>query len=601
MEPNNNFVSALVLQPKSEDSPRHLMPTGITEPIEILSDEEDVGPNGQIDFIPTDAQDATLFFPSDGKDATAKPKPARISGAMRKRLRFYLKKGLTPPVANRLAALPMTEGKRELVELLQSPNKQNCSEETSATPLQNKSERPMVPLDARSKPQTQQSAIFPEVAKITAASRDVASIRDLITEPIEIASDEEDLGPEGQSNFIPTDEADASLSSPSEAEDAAAKPKATKQSGAMRKRLRFYLMKGLDPTDANRLAALTMAEGKMEFAELLQGTNKPNRSEETSAAPLQNKPKREMGPPDRRPAASRDVDSTCADVGMGIPPDYSQTTWSTDQLDRRSTASRNVASTCLGVRMGIIPPDYPQTTWSAEQLAQIQNAILDRVRQLKKGSEKPSFNGCTFRPGWLSIACADLATAKWLEANLPAIQPWKDAKLKIVEDKEVSRPQIYIGYFSETPSTSNESILSLVEGQNLGLQVGDWRVLQRVQKGSKIELTIAMDPISAKSLDEREHRINYGFGKAKIHPKAKTAAKPQRTAAPIPIRKPSCLTNVKDKALPSLTPMPRAGIAQRAFRQSKGERMKERAAWPVVEAEKCRRAPKKFKTDHSSH
>ncbi|KAL7725566.1 hypothetical protein ACLKA6_003186 [Drosophila palustris] len=46
------------------------------------------------------------------------------------------------------------------------------------------------------------------------------------------------------------------------------------------------------------------------------------------------------------------------------------------------------------------------------------------------------------------------------------------------------KPQVYIGYFPKTEKYSNEDILQLLEGQNRALRIGDWRILNRVDRGN---------------------------------------------------------------------------------------------------------------------
>ncbi|KAM8701915.1 hypothetical protein ACLKA7_005225 [Drosophila subpalustris] len=67
------------------------------------------------------------------------------------------------------------------------------------------------------------------------------------------------------------------------------------------------------------------------------------------------------------------------------------------------------------------------------------------------------------------------------------------------------RPQIYVGYFPKTEKCSNEDILQLLEGQNSALRIGDWRTLNRVERGKHVELTLSVDPVF-------DDLLCYGFG-----------------------------------------------------------------------------------------
>jgi len=339
-----------------------------------------------------------------------------------------------------------------------------------------------------------------------------------------------DTDSKGKADDINTEDEDLLLQSPSKMPPAKNKPKVC---GSVRKRLKFYLQKGICREKAEELSKMPMAEGKKQMA-LLLSTSKRDRSLNSTTTPPSNTPKRQAGQTDKR-SKSDERKVSFAEVAK------------TAQSQRETAAS-------TGIKMGIIPTDYPTTTWSTDQLTMLQRAILDRVRQLKKGDNKPSFNSCTFRPGWLSVVCSNLSTAQWLRENLPQLKTWENAALKLVEESEVPRPQIFIGYFPEKNTESNESILDLVEGQNNGLRVGDWRVLHRTHRGATIELTIAVDPISAKKIAESSYQVNYGFGRAKLHPKTKTVDKRSAEANEQPQEQPCSSKQAPKATAPRLVP-----------------------------------------------
>ncbi|XP_053945535.1 uncharacterized protein LOC128855012 [Anastrepha ludens] len=179
-------------------------------------------------------------------------------------------------------------------------------------------------------------------------------------------------------------------------------------------------------------------------------------------------------------------------------------------------------------KLGIIPPDYPTTVWSTERLTAIQHAILEAIRKKQTGAAKPKFNSCTFRPGYIVISCGCDDTANWLKEVVPKLKPWKDAQLKIVQEADIPRPQIFVGHFPELDSPSTEDIISLLDGQNEGLNTNDWRVLNRVRKGTVVEITIAIDPISAEVIKTSNNWLNYGFGKTQLRPKSKGPIDPPK-------------------------------------------------------------------------
>ncbi|KAM8702160.1 hypothetical protein ACLKA7_000899 [Drosophila subpalustris] len=147
----------------------------------------------------------------------------------------------------------------------------------------------------------------------------------------------------------------------------------------------------------------------------------------------------------------------------------------------------------------VIPSGYPKVLLSTKELSAVQEAILDVIRTQRQGAVKPSFTGCTFRPGWLLISCANRETADWLKAAMPKLKLWPGAKVELVADADMPKPQVYIGHFPKTEKYSNEDILQLLEGQNSAPWLGDWRILNRVDRGNILNSRSLWIPIGRKA------------------------------------------------------------------------------------------------------
>ncbi|KAL7723772.1 hypothetical protein ACLKA6_016426 [Drosophila palustris] len=129
------------------------------------------------------------------------------------------------------------------------------------------------------------------------------------------------------------------------------------------------------------------------------------------------------------------------------------------------------------------------------------------------------------------------------------------------------KPQVYIGHFPKTEKYSNEDILQLLEGQNSALRTGDWRILNRVDRGKQIELTFAVDPNSDEKLKSVGHRLCYGFGQVTVRQRSKHSAEAKdapTATAPVPAK--TAQTPVLSQEVPScsksLTPTTRSGEEQ---------------------------------------
>ncbi|KAL7728465.1 hypothetical protein ACLKA6_005220 [Drosophila palustris] len=160
-----------------------------------------------------------------------------------------------------------------------------------------------------------------------------------------------------------------------------------------------------------------------------------------------------------------------------------------------------------------------------------------------------------------------LETADWLKAAMPKLKLWPGAKVELVADADMPKPQVYIGHFPKTEKYSNEDILQLLEGQNSALRTGDWRILNRVDRGKQIELTFAVDPNSDEKLKSVGHRLCYGFGQVIVRQRSKHSAEAKdapTATAPVPAK--TAQTPVLSQEVPScsksLTPTTRSGEVQ---------------------------------------
>lgn len=312
-------------------------------------------------------------------------------------------------------------------------------------------------------------------------------------------------GPNATEILIPTDEEDALLESEPNTQqsssDAANTARTTegrlKLPGSARKRLKLYLKEGMSIEKARELCLKPMREVRNELCDL-KIPRKRGRSDGSS--------------PDKSNPPKRATGSTVDGTSMA------KNTSASPVETRISNVQPTYKDMAEVVRLGVIPPDFPATVWSEDKLKLIQTAVLDKIVELKKGSIKPQFAGCSFKPGWLVFNCKGTKSAEWVRENVPSIKPWKDAVMKVVSEEEVPRAEIFIGYFPEKPDTSTNRILSLIEGQNDDLSVELWRVLNRVSKGNVAEITFAIDPNSAAIIKQKGHHIGYGYGTVHIRP-----------------------------------------------------------------------------------
>ncbi|XP_065090192.1 uncharacterized protein LOC135711330 [Ochlerotatus camptorhynchus] len=171
------------------------------------------------------------------------------------------------------------------------------------------------------------------------------------------------------------------------------------------------------------------------------------------------------------------------------------------------------------VKLGVLPKGYPNMELTTAQLIATQKAILAKVAGQRKAPLKPKFGDCVFKSGYLVIVCKNKETADWLKSIISTVTPWSGAELLAVDEKEIPRPEILIGFFPWSSEDKNEEILTLLESQNDGLAVDAWRILQRNVKNQHVELVFTVDGGSLNSIKNSKFILDFKFGNANIRKK----------------------------------------------------------------------------------
>lgn len=260
-----------------------------------------------------------------------------------------------------------------------------------------------------------------------------------------------------------------------EVEKLSLKDKTKKLSGAARKRKKWLKKQGYSGAEATERALIPM-----------DASNRPPAKRPRSAGTT----------PETNPEAKR---SKMNDPTSG----------------KKETSSRSYRQAITGKKMGVLPEGYPDNLLTTDQLNLIQEGIIGAILEQKEEDTKPNFHNATFRAGWLSLICGDDETAEWLKQFCATATPWEGAKLRAVEEKDLPRPRIAVGYFPNAGEDSTEKILGLVKGQNKGLDTTQWRVLNRKTLDAMTCITVSVDEPSANIL-ENSNRVNFKFRDAKV-------------------------------------------------------------------------------------
>ncbi|XP_058459849.1 uncharacterized protein LOC131435712 [Malaya genurostris] len=192
--------------------------------------------------------------------------------------------------------------------------------------------------------------------------------------------------------------------------------------------------------------------------------------------------------------------------------------------------SKMAKPTTGSIRMAVTTTNHPASVLTRDQSNKIKAGILKQVIQQKDSPLKPHFEDCAFIDGYLRVLCSDQQTVSFLQQNVPKLELWKDASLKVVSEKNI-KSDIFVGYFTDSRQDSNKDILNFVECQNDGISTSAWKVLSRKEIAGKqtTELKLITDLASAKIIHKLGYELNYKFNKIQIR-RVKTT--PTATQAP---------------------------------------------------------------------
>ncbi|EDX15002.1 uncharacterized protein LOC6730216 [Drosophila simulans] len=165
------------------------------------------------------------------------------------------------------------------------------------------------------------------------------------------------------------------------------------------------------------------------------------------------------------------------------------------------------------VRIGLAA-ESAGTSLTSEQMTMIKEAIID-VTVEQSGSQKPQFEGCVARRGWLLVTCSNSSTSEWFKQNFCHIQSKVTTKLKLMDESELPRRNVVLGYFPDSLTTSSQKVLEIIQAQN-PVSTAEWRVMNRLTHGELLHLSMAVDNESHKKLIELNGTISFRFGRVKL-------------------------------------------------------------------------------------
>lgn len=131
--------------------------------------------------------------------------------------------------------------------------------------------------------------------------------------------------------------------------------------------------------------------------------------------------------------------------------------------------------------VAIIHALHPEFTLTDEEIRKIKAALMAKLDRLADNVLHPQFVTNAQRNGFLSVTCNNYESYKWIKTVGGNLQPWPQARLKVVnESDEIVSPTMYICVTNvlSDENLSREKFLQRIQKQNPGIKTNAWRVLR---------------------------------------------------------------------------------------------------------------------------
>lgn len=305
-------------------------------------------------------------------------------------------------------------------------------------------------------------------------------------------------------------------------------------SGAGKKRLRYLLSKGLSLEDARKMATLTVrdregvTQGKRSRSDgsTPEGDSKRPKGPTPKGPPSATLPLRDDGPKGGRGEIRKPRPKPKPTPGTSGPPHPpeegkggAKNPASKEEKDgRRALTLKQVVES---VKVAILSRDNSREVLSTAQVEAVQNAIVRRMIEDKRGEIKPYFLGSSARPGFLLLTCGNRETADWVKSSVDKLKLWEGAQVEAVEGDSIPKPQTLIGFFPHSSVDGLGDILDLLEAQNKDLLTGDWKILHGSAEGHGVQLVMSVDHLSLGVLEKTGLLVRFRFGEVQLRRKSK--------------------------------------------------------------------------------
>ncbi|KAG5864654.1 hypothetical protein JTB14_013328 [Gonioctena quinquepunctata] len=110
------------------------------------------------------------------------------------------------------------------------------------------------------------------------------------------------------------------------------------------------------------------------------------------------------------------------------PKDYGQTKSKIQRAE--GTGLVSISAVVEGTKVEIILSEYPNQLIHNGHLERLQRAIMEAIEKIPEVDIQIRFLGCTQRPGWQVLTCANQESRDWLNTTVESLEPREGAALR---------------------------------------------------------------------------------------------------------------------------------------------------------------------------
>lgn len=257
----------------------------------------------------------------------------------------------------------------------------------------------------------------------------------------------------------------------------------------------------------------------------LQGPKRRNRTgaekkrwrKAKAAAAGSNQPVSKPGPSTSKDEGNRAGGTKRGLSDSGTPPSAQKTVKKARAVLKPASYSQAANS---AMRVAISEFNYPDIRLTNDQADSIQRALDSIVEALPLGDPQsmflPRFDEFRWSEmGVIYVTCADEPSKIWLKDNVAKLQPWKDAKLRVLEGETLPRLKKLIAHVNGAPST-NDRIFKLLQLYNPGLRTDLWKVRDRHEEPHLVRLVLGVDEASARIIEAQGYKAYAGVARVQF-------------------------------------------------------------------------------------